>query len=127
MQRTVLFTFPLALATIVAWKPAAAAEAPSSANEPSKQIAITQSDDRVRVLLGGELFAEYVFRGYSRPIVYPIIGPYGIGMTRNYPMRDDVPGESHDHVHQKAMFLAFGSVNGVNFFGETADPENGEG
>jgi len=118
MQRTISLAFLLALAGIIAWKPAAAAESPSSPSEPSKQVTITQSDDRARVLLGGELFAEYVFRGYSRPIVYPIIGPYGIGMTRNWPMRDDVPGESHDHVHQKALFLAFGWVNGVNFFGE---------
>ncbi|MHB8862567.1 MAG: DUF6807 domain-containing protein, partial [Pirellulaceae bacterium] len=69
-------------------------------------------------------FVEYVFRGYSRPIVYPIIGPHGLGMTRNWPMRDGVAGESHDHPHQKAMFVGFGSVNGVNFFAES--PEAGK-
>ena len=84
----------------------------------SARVTITQTDDRLTVMIGGELFAEYVYRGYSRPVVYPIIGPHGIGMTRNYPMKD-VPGESRDHVHQKAMFLGHGSVNGENFFAET--------
>jgi hypothetical protein len=119
MHRTSLLTSLLAIAAIIAWKTTARGEAPSPPSDPSKQVTITQADGRLRVLTGGELFAEYIYQGYSRPIVYPIIGPHGIGMTRNYPMRDDVPGESHDHVHQKAMFLAFGSVNGVNFFGES--------
>lgn len=99
----------------------AASPGQSAAWERPGEVTITQLDDRCRVLIDGDLFAEYVFRGYSRPIVYPIIGPYGIGMTRNWPMRDDVPGESHDHVHQKAMFFAYGAVNGVNFFAESAD------
>ncbi len=85
------------------------------------QVTMVPLDDRCRVLIDGELFAEYVFRGYSRPIVYPIVGPYGIGMTRNWPMREGVPGESHDHVHQKAMYFAFGAVSGVNFFAESAE------
>jgi hypothetical protein len=33
----------------------------------------------------------------------------------------DVPGEAHDHPHQKPMFFAYGSVNGVNFFAESPD------
>ena len=99
--------------------PAVRSAETSKLSGPSDPVTITQLDDRCRVLLGDELFAEYVFRGYSRPIVYPIIGPHGIGMTRNWPMRD-TPGEGHDHVHQKAMFFAFGAVNGVNFFAETA-------
>jgi len=94
-------------------------ESPLAASEPSGKVTITPLDDRLRVLIDGELFAEYIFHGYTRPVVYPIIGPYGIGMTRNWPMKDGVPGESHDHVHQKAMFFAHGWVNGVNFFAES--------
>lgn len=82
-------------------------------------VTITQLDDRLRVLIDGDLFAEYIFTGYTRPVVYPIIGPHGIGMTRNWPMKDGVAGEAHDHVHQKPMFFAHGSVNGVNFFAES--------
>jgi len=95
-------------------------EGAQSASESSERVTISQLDDRLRVLIGDDLFVEYIYRGYSRPIVYPIIGPHGIGMTRNYPMKD-VPGESHDHVHQKPMFFAHGWVNGVNFFAEYPD------
>jgi len=109
------------VATIACSRAAAQADEPP---EPSGTVTITQSDDRLRVLLDGELFAEYIYRGYSRPIVYPIIGPHGLGMTRNYPMRNDVPGESDDHGHQKPMFLAHGWVGGVNFFAE--EPDSGK-
>jgi len=113
----------LLIVTAVASSTAAARgkQPPEASHESSGQVTITQSDDRLRVLIGGELFAEYIYRGYSRPVVYPIIGPHGIGMTRNWPMKDGVPGESHDHVHQKAMFVGHGRVNGVNFFAESPD------
>ena len=93
MQRATWLMTLFVLALILAGRTAAAAEAPQESSEGRKQVTITQLDDRLRVLIGGELFAEYVFRGFSRPIVYPIIGPHGIGMTRNYPMKD-VPGEN---------------------------------
>jgi len=94
-----------------------------AAEEPAGngKVTITQQDDSLRVLIGGRLFAEYVFGGYSRPIVYPIVGPHGIGMTRNFPMKPDVQGESRDHPHQKSMFFGYGSVSGVNFFAESAE------
>ncbi len=119
MRRTIRLASLIAGMAIAACAALARAEAPAAPEGAARQVTITRLDDRARVLLGGEPFAEYVYRGYSRPIVYPIIGPHGLGMTRNWPMRDDVPGESHDHVHQKAMFLAFGRVNEVNFFGES--------
>ncbi|NQT15339.1 MAG: PmoA family protein [Planctomycetes bacterium] len=118
MHRTSWPAYLIVVAVILPLNLAAGGE------EPSSRVTITPLDGRFRVTIDGELFAEYVYGAYSRPIVYPIIGPHGIGMTRNWPMKDDVPGESQDHVHQKSMFLAFGSVNGVNFFAES--PEAGK-
>ncbi len=120
MHRMRCFMCWLAVAAIMpggmlAW----CGEPPQEPPGSSGRVTIVRLDGRLRVAVGGELFAEYVYQGYSRPIVYPIIGPHGIGMTRNWPMKDDVPGESHDHVHQKAMFLAHGWVNGVHFFAES--------
>jgi len=122
MHRTVWPWYLIVVAAILPLDPAGGAEEASV--ERSSRVTVTPLEDRARVTIGDELFAEYVFGAYSRPIVYPIIGPHGIGMTRNWPMKDDVPGESQDHVHQKAMFLAFGWVNGVNFFAES--PEAGK-
>ena len=120
MYRVLRTSHLLVVAAIASSMMAAQGQQPLEASrEPSGRVTISQSDDRLRVLIDGELFAEYIYRGYSRPVVYPIIGPHGIGMTRNWPMKDDVPGESHDHVHQKAMFFAHGLVNGVNFFAES--------
>lgn len=101
--------------------PAQGQETPRAASGPSGKVTITPLDDRLCVMIDGDLFAEYIFQGYSRPVVYPIIGPHGIGMTRNWPMKEGEPGESHDHVHQKSMFFAHGLVNGVNFFAEAPD------
>jgi len=83
---------------------------------PADRVTIEQRDDRCRVLIDGELFTEYIFRGYDKPILYPIIGPHGIGMTRNFPMRDDVTGEAHDHPHHKSLWFAHRPINGINFW-----------
>ena len=44
------------------------------------EVVIHSQEGRLRVEFDGELFTEYVYRGYSKPILYPIIGPHGIGM-----------------------------------------------
>ncbi len=54
----------------------------------------------------------------ARPFFYPLLGPGGIGMTRNYPNRTDVPGEQHDHPHHRGLWVAFGDVNGVDNWSE---------
>jgi hypothetical protein len=118
MSRKRCTLWPLAAAVLL-FAPAACSLAAEASGAAPGKVTITRLDDRLRVLIGGDLFCEYIFSGYSRPVVYPIIGPFGLGMTRNWPMRDGVPGESHDHVHQKAMFFAYGAVNGVNFFAES--------
>ena len=51
---------------------------------------------------------------YDRPFLYPVIGPFGHGITRNYPMIADVPGETADHPHHCSLYTAFGDVNGVD-------------
>jgi hypothetical protein len=84
-------------------------------------VTIEQAEDRLRVLIGGQPFTEYIFRGHSRPVLFPIIGPRGLNMTRSFPIKPDVPGEAHDHPHQKPMFFAYGSVSGINFFAESPD------
>jgi hypothetical protein len=52
-----------------------------------------------------------------RPYCYPLIGPGGVAMTRNYPMKD-LPGEAHDHPHHRSLWFAHGSMNGYDFWSE---------
>jgi len=93
-----------------------AAAPPSRAAEPAGRLKTEQLDGRIRVTVANEPFAEYVYQGYAKPIVYPIFGPGRIAMTRNFPIRKDVPGEPTDHPHHKSLWLSHGNVNGEDFW-----------
>lgn len=71
---------------------------------------------------GKELVAGYIFDSAGKPIVYPLIGPEGHRMTRNFPMNEDLgERERGDHDHHRSMWLTHGDVNGVDFW---LDDEN---
>lgn len=64
------------------------------------------------------LLTEYCFdRDLARPILYPINGPSGQSVTRHYPMKD-VASETHDHIHHRSCWVAWGDVNGVDHWSE---------
>ena len=85
--------------------------------EAAEGWTVTEQDGRLRVEVDGELFTEYCTKGYAKPILYPILGPGQIAMTRNYPMQE-VEGEAHDHPHHKSMWFTYGKVGGVDFWAE---------
>ncbi len=88
----------------------------------SAEVKLTEKPDHVRVEIDGQLFTEYHFTGARRPYLYPIIGPTGAGMTRNWPMKEGVPGEETDHVHHKGLWYGHRHVNGAGFWEDTAKP-----
>jgi Methane oxygenase PmoA len=76
------------------------------------------------VLLHGKPFTRYhCAESFARPFCYPVLGPGGKPVTRNYPMRRDVPGETHDHPHHRSLWTAYGEVNGVDDWSE--EPKHG--
>ena len=79
-------------------------------------VRLESKEDRVTVWMGDEVFTEYIFKGYEKPILYPVIGPAGIEMTRNWPMRDGVENEAHDHPHHKSIWFGHMEVNGESFW-----------
>ena len=83
----------------------------------TNMVDVTKIDGRIRVEIDGQLFTEYIYEGYAKPILYPIIGPHRIGMTRNFPMKKNVPNEARDHPHHQSMWFTHGNVNGVDFWG----------
>ena len=87
-------------------------------------VTLEQLDDRVSVSVDGEPFTEYIFDCFGRPVLYPVVGPHGIAMTRHFPVRTDVPGEAHDHPHHTSIWYTHAPVNGVNFF--AVGPEMGK-
>ena len=40
----------------------------------------------VAVTLEGKPFMGLIFRGHAKPVVYPVIGPGGVAMTRHWPL-----------------------------------------
>jgi len=80
-------------------------------------VLITETDGKLRVEMNGTLFTEYRYRDVARPYLYPIIGPQGTPMTRDWPMLSTT-NETTDHVHHKGLWFAHGDINGVNFWAE---------
>lgn len=80
------------------------------------KVTFEQHKDKVSVLLNDSLFTEYVFAGYEKPILYPVIGPAGTSMTRDYPMKKDTPNEKPDHPHHKSIWFGHMKVNNESFW-----------
>ena len=74
---------------------------------------------KLEVRIAGKLFTRYHYGAeWPRPFLYPFIGPKDTPVTRNFPMRDDVPGETHDHPHHRSVWVAYGEVNGTDNWSE---------
>jgi len=86
----------------------------------NQRIQISEQPDRLRVEVDGQLFTEYRFKDVPRPYFYPLIGPGGEAMTRNWPMKT-TPNEEHDHPHHRSLWFTHGSVNGHDFWSEEKD------
>lgn len=57
----------------------------------------------------------------ARPHFYPVLGPGGKSMTRDYPMKDvaeEKAAKDQDHPHHRSFWTAFDEVNGVNNWAE---------
>jgi len=73
----------------------------------------------LRVEIDGELFTTYHYgEDVVRPYLYPVLAEGGVGITRDWPMVPDAPGDSRDHPHHKGIYTAHGSVNGVDNWSE---------
>ena len=89
----------------------------TAANWCAGEVTVARVDYGVVVKIDGQPFAEYRIRSGAKPIVWPIYGPAGVPLTRDFPMKES-PGEAHDHPHHRSFWLTYGDVNGVNFWGE---------
>lgn len=114
------FTFALCcLFATLALSSSRAEEKPSSptTGKSAADVQLQQTGKNVKVMIGGEHFTTYDSENYAKPILYPILGPGQIGMTRNWPMKDNVKGEAHDHPHHKSMWISH-QISGEDFWSE---------
>jgi hypothetical protein len=89
-------------------------------------LSLQKTDHGMKVLADGKLFAEYRTDIGTKPVLWPIIGPTGAEMTRNYPMKD-VEGEKRDHYHQQSFWFTYGEVNDLDFWAEPRSYKDGKG
>jgi hypothetical protein len=60
---------------------------------------------------GGKTAAIYRFgHDLAKPILWPLTAPNGKEITRAWPLRTDIKGESTDHKHQKSAWFTYGDV-----------------
>lgn len=82
-------------------------------------VKLKQSGNTIEVFVGGQPFTTYFFGSDSpKPYLHPLRSARGTVVTRGFPMRQDIAGESRDHPHHRAMFFAHGDINGFDFWGE---------
>ncbi len=120
MKNLILQSYPVQCGLIALLAGGCATHRPPAAAQAGggKQgVRITQLDDRLHIEINGRLFTEYFFKDVPRPYCYPLIGPGGAAMTRNWPMKD-TPGEDHDHPHHRSFWFAHGLINGQDFWSE---------
>jgi len=80
------------------------------------EVEISQHEDCFRIKINGNLFTEWQMKAWSVPYLYPVIGPDGENITRNFPMVSGVAGESQDHPHHRSIRFSHRDVNGASFW-----------
>lgn len=75
-----------------------------------------EDDSSVELVVRGDVVTRYLAYASSKPFCFPLIGPTGLPVTRNYPTVEGVEGESTDHPHHESLWFTFGAVNGVDFW-----------
>ncbi len=90
----------------------------------AEPVELKHSGNRIDVLIGGQPFSTYYFGSESpKPYFHPLRSAQGTIVTRGFPMVKNIPGESQDHPHHRALYLAHGDINGIDFWGEAEFPE----
>lgn len=120
-RRQVLAWATVALLSL-AHSPAIGQSTPSdtTANPDATTAQWTTDDESISLVAGDQLLFRYVFRSGQKPIVYPLIGPTGKLMARDYPMQPAADDGTKDHIHQRSMWMTHGEVNDIDFWSEVA-------
>jgi len=76
-----------------------------------------EAERRIDVNIDGKLFTSFRWpENVYKPILYPVITSGGTEITRGFPLNPR-EGERNDHIHQLGIWLNYGNVNGLDFWG----------
>ena len=87
--------------------------------EQTPEITFIENDTgrKIEVLVDGQLFTAFQWpENVTKPVFYPILTSSGTEITRGFPLNPKV-GERADHPHQIGMWLTYGNVNVLDFWG----------
>ncbi|NYF80278.1 PmoA family protein [Granulicella arctica] len=75
-----------------------------------------EAHQRVDITIDGAPFTSYVWPAtLKKPVLYPLIAPGGIEVSRGYPLAPR-EGERTDHPHHAGMWFNYGNVNNFDFW-----------
>jgi len=87
--------------------------------QPKHIVSVQDVGGRIEISVAGEPFTTYWYADVpARPYFWPVLAPGGVPVTRAWPMREDVPDETRDHIHHRSMYFAYGDVNGADNWSE---------
>jgi hypothetical protein len=79
------------------------------------------AEKKIDILADGKLFTSFCwYDSVYKPILYPVCTSAGTEITRGFPLNPK-PGESTDHRHQVGIWLNYGNVNGLDFWGNGSE------
>lgn len=75
------------------------------------------ADRKIDVIIDGKLFTSLCWpENVYKPVLFPVYTSAGTVVTRGFPLSPR-EGESTDHAHHVGIWLNYGDVNGVDFWG----------
>jgi len=99
---------------------AACSDSNKENSEPLVKVIPNEAQQRVDILVDGKAFTSYLYTDtipdLKKPVLFPIISAGGSAITRRYPL-EPMPGERIDHPHHIGMWLNYGDVNKIDFWG----------
>jgi hypothetical protein len=83
------------------------------------QVTANDAGRRVDVTIDGKPFTSYIYpTTLKKPVLHPLRTAKGTLVTRGFPP-DPAKGEQVDHPHQVGLWLNYGDVNGLDFWGNS--------
>ncbi|MGH9311768.1 MAG: PmoA family protein [Vicinamibacterales bacterium] len=90
-----------------------------AADAPRIQVIPNDTARRVDVIADGKPFTSYIYpTSQKKPVLYPLRTAKGTLVTRGWPL-EPRRGERIDHPHQVGLWLNYGDVSGLDFWGHS--------
>jgi Methane oxygenase PmoA len=91
----------------------------SAADTPRIQVIPNDAARRVDVIIDGKPFTSYIYpTSQKKPVLFPLRTAKGTFVTRGWPL-EPRQGERVDHPHHVGLWLNYGDVNGLDFWGHS--------